>query len=292
MSIPESQLEKWSAQGAVTGAQQTLESIVAALSSHIWPVDASYRVYLHGSYNNATNIRADNDVDVVVELDSTFRSETSGLSSAEVVRYNQDRSAAAYGWQEFRAEVFAALVDFYGLTTVTQRTRTIRVRTPHLVARVVPAIQYRKYLQYCQEACDYVQGIAFYLPAQARWLVNYPESHLNNGVAKDWRTGGRYKETVRIFKNACAHLYNRGHIDARIAPSYFLECMLYNVPDSRFAERRQQTYLNVLSAIVNGDRDRFQCQDEQRPLFGETPEQWSERSALRLTGILIDLWGR
>jgi hypothetical protein len=45
MSVPESQLQTWSNQGAITTAQSTHTSIRNALSAYNWPVDVSYNIY-------------------------------------------------------------------------------------------------------------------------------------------------------------------------------------------------------------------------------------------------------
>ena len=85
MPIPESQLETWSHQGAVTTAKQTHESIRKALNPHTWPTGVKYEVYLQGSYKNTTNIRGDSDVDVVAQLNSTFQHDLSELSDYQKI---------------------------------------------------------------------------------------------------------------------------------------------------------------------------------------------------------------
>jgi hypothetical protein len=72
MSVPESQLQTWSNQGAITTAQSTHTSIRNALSAYNWPVDVSYNIYLQGSYRNSTNFRGDSDEDVIVEVTSVY----------------------------------------------------------------------------------------------------------------------------------------------------------------------------------------------------------------------------
>jgi tRNA nucleotidyltransferase (CCA-adding enzyme) len=84
MGIPESQLQTWSHQGAVTTAKTTHESIRNALAANTSPIrDKSYEVYLQGSYKNTTNIRGDSDVDVVAQLNSTFQDDLSALPLAQ-----------------------------------------------------------------------------------------------------------------------------------------------------------------------------------------------------------------
>ena len=75
--IPESQLEIWAKQGATVTAKATHESIRNALESNDSPIkdrikSGGVEIYLQGSYKNDTNIRGDSDVDLVVELNTTF----------------------------------------------------------------------------------------------------------------------------------------------------------------------------------------------------------------------------
>src|SRR4029450_1975896 len=73
MAIPTTQLDTWSHQGAIATAQATHVSVRAALShaqSLIRTHD--YEVFLQGSYRNATNIYAESDVDIVVQLKETL----------------------------------------------------------------------------------------------------------------------------------------------------------------------------------------------------------------------------
>lgn len=104
MPIPESQLETWSHQGAVTTAKATHESIRNALTASTSPVrqlvaNGSVNIYLQGSYKNDTNIRGDSDVDIVVELNSIYYS---NLSEAE--KQLLALTTATYNWHHFRAD--------------------------------------------------------------------------------------------------------------------------------------------------------------------------------------------
>ena len=52
MTIPESQLETWSHQGAATKSAETHRSVRAALAAHTWPTGMGHHEYLQGSYPN------------------------------------------------------------------------------------------------------------------------------------------------------------------------------------------------------------------------------------------------
>ncbi|CEK15356.1 nucleotidyltransferase domain-containing protein [Chthonomonas calidirosea] len=305
MPIPESQLEIWSRKGADTTAKRTHESIRKALQQCERLKSKDFEVYLQGSYKNDTNIRGNSDVDIVVQLNSTFRDNLSeeqkgGFSSTD----------ATYGWNEFRSDVLMALRDYYaeplcyrllGLLLdgrfrdwdkVRERRKCLKVQTQYLPADAVVCIQYRKYPPSPRDTDKYTEGMTFYVQSENRWVINYPKLHYENGVRKNKNTNGLYKPTIRLFKNARTYL--RGNIAADIAPSYFLECLLYNVPDDKFGESLQKTFCNVVNWLYHwlsqANLSQFVCQNEQLPLFGNSPEQWSEDKARQFVREMIDLW--
>ena len=109
MSIPESQLETWSHQGAITTAKATHESIGKALDSSEKLSQVKPEVYLQGSYRNSTNIRGDSDVDIVVQLNSTFQYDITVLLESERKLFEQSYSSATYSLQNF---VYLSIILF------------------------------------------------------------------------------------------------------------------------------------------------------------------------------------
>src|SRR3989442_11221434 len=102
LTITESQLETWSHSGAVVTAQATHESVRKALVEGILRErQIDYEVYLQGSYRNTTNIRGDSDVDIVAQLNSSFRSDTSQLPESESAAWQAAYRDSTYGWTEF-----------------------------------------------------------------------------------------------------------------------------------------------------------------------------------------------
>ena len=51
--------------------------------------------------------------------------------------------------------------------------------------------------------------MTFYVPAENRWVINYPKLHYKKGVEKNQNTDGKYKPTVRMFKNVRTYLIDR-----------------------------------------------------------------------------------
>ena len=93
-----------------------------------------------------------------------------------------------------------------------------------------------------------------------------------------------------MFKNIRNHLEKNYYLPDSLAPSYFLECLLYNVPDRKFGGSFQDTFCNVINWLVEANFNDFVCQNEQSSLFGDTPEQWSIHQAKEFIQNLVRLW--
>jgi len=280
MPIPESQLETWSHQGAISTAKATADSIKNALNSYTnWPQGVEFEVYLQGSYKNDTNIRGDSDVDVVAQLNSTFYS-----NLLQDQKRTLNLSPASYGWSEFRADALRALRGYYGQSVVIEGNKSIKVKASNgrLPADVVVAAQYKRYKTVSHY--DYVEGMCLWARNDNRQIINYPKIHYDNGVSKHPSTNKWYKPVVRLFKNA------RAYIQGDSTPSYFLECILFNVPNEKFGQSYQATFCNVVNWLNEIDMTNFVCQNGQSRLFGTTPEQWNSVHAKRFVGNLISLW--
>ena len=181
--------------------------------------------YLQGSYRSDTNIVGNSDVDVALELKSSTYYDTSSLSYYEQGLVDASYGPASYDWNDFRRETLKALEAGFGREVVSQGNKSIKLRSdpPMLAADVVVCAEHRRYTS----RFSYVEGITLLALQDRRWIVNYPKEHYKDGAAKSSRTWDRFKRTVRMFKNARNHLESTGRIRADLAPSYFVECLLY-----------------------------------------------------------------
>ena len=248
----------------------------------------TYDFYLQGSYRNDTNIRGDSDVDVVLELNSAFKHDTSSLSPYDKDRQLADFQPATHDWNDFRREALKALEGGFSSRMVGQSNKSIKLKAdpPRLAADVVVCMEHRRYTSYS----SYVEGITFWALRDKRWVVNYPKEHYKNGAAKSSRTRDRYKRTVRMFKNARNHMEDSGKISTDLAPSYFVECLIYNAPDSAFQPGFQETYSSIVNWMVQSSLDGLKCQNGQQLLFGPSAEQWSVSKAKTFVSQLVSLW--
>lgn len=289
MAIAESQLTAWSNQGATTSSAATYSSIKAALDAHKWPSGIEYEVYLQGSYPNATNIRGNSDVEVVVEMTSPFYS---NLTEAQWSAHGIVRGQHSYS--DLRREVLAALQSYYGASKVDAtgpNAISVTADGARLKADVLPCVTYRRYTNGA-----YIAGIKFWSKQTNEGKINYPKVHIDNGSAKNSKTAtnGWYKPSVRIFKNARERVINNSDELRKRYPSYFIECLFYNVPNAKFGSTYCDTYVNAVNflskSLSNGAGQQFTTQNGQQLLFGPASTQWSLTSAQQFVASLANLW--
>jgi hypothetical protein len=262
MGIPETQLAVWSLQGATTRANETYESVRAALGSLR---AGSTETYLQGSYANGTNIRADGTVDVVVQLNAP--------------------TADPFTYAAFRREILSVLRSRYHLSTVGEGKLSLKVRDQEtrLPADIVVGLK-------CVDPRE-CEGIWLTTPDGAQ-VINYPKQHIGNGARKDDETGGWYRRAVREFKNVRDHLIKDGILEKGAAPSYFLECLIYNVPSEKFGPTHQDTFCNCVNWLMEADLPSLKCQNGRQDIFNSNGSRWKAESARKFLEAVGDLWSR
>ncbi|MDP2998446.1 MAG: nucleotidyltransferase [Bryobacterales bacterium] len=276
LAISEPQFDMWSHQGAVDSSKRTYASVQCALGqSQRLPLH-NYDIFLQGSYGNDTNIRSDSDVDVLVTLNDAFRQDVSQLTPSELFLYNSSFSTATYAFPQFRKDVLDQLTAYYGKTLVTEGKNSIKLKpaSGRLGADVIVCLDYRRYIRFNGlHDQSFVQGIAFDRTDGVS-IINYPKLHSANCTAKNKATSGWFKPTVRIFKNMRRRLVDAGVLEQGVAPSYFIECMVYNVPNECFGRNYQSTILDAMVWISKAATSKVVCANAQTYLFGDRPEQW------------------
>lgn len=301
MAIPESQLQTWAKQGATVTAKATHESIRNALQSEKSPIkdrisNGSVEVYLQGSYKNDTNIRGDSDVDLVVELNTAFGHNAHELPVDQKQLHDLAYDNASYDWENLRSDVIKALNSYYESRYVDDtgnKSLKLLAAPGRLKADIVPVVRFRKYRYFLgTDNFKSERGIKFYHRATKKAIINFPHHHFNNGKDKnsESRTNGWFKPTVRILKNARSYLIDNNILSNETAPSYFLQSLIYNVPDNLFGSSYNDTVFNVLKYLYEKPVSNFQCQNGLHPLFGETTEQWNEPNAVLTIQKLVELW--
>lgn len=207
---------------------RALRMVMSAIDA--WPAfsGVSKRIYAKGSYANSTNVRLDSDVDIAVQNGECLYFDYNGCEQAPgetATPYRGEWTPALW-----RSEVLAALKAMFPNEVSGSGTVAITI-DEHDGTRpdidVVPCFDYVRY-DSSDMAWQHTGSKVF--PTSGLPIVNYPQQQLDRGTAKNGRTSGRYKRFVRALKSAENQLVADGIIDG--LPSYFMECLVWNVPDS------------------------------------------------------------
>jgi hypothetical protein len=76
-------------------------------------------------------------------------------------------------------------------------------------------------------------------------------------------------------------MVDEGMIAADTAPSYYIEGMLWNVPDGKFGGSYVDSVCNCLNWILQTDRTKLKCANEQYWLLGAVTSSGDMTSATR-----------
>lgn len=186
-------------------------------------------------------------------------SDTSALNDDERQRHSNEFSAAAYQYEDFKRDVLAWLKVKFG-SDVEQGKKAIRIPANNN-RRDVDVLVCARHLQYGATRAHFNDGIMF-RTTDNQEIVNYPKQHLQNCTTKHQATSNRFKANVRILKNMRNRMIDIGFLKDGVAPSYFLEGMLSNVPNASFANSFQSTFESYMSWLNNCNKPDLTCAND------------------------------
>lgn len=265
MPISEAQLETWSHQGSISQSKATYDIIRAVLNDKGSPYSHyNYDIFLQGSYGNDTNVWADSDVDVVIRLSSIYYYDDSQLNDQEKQNLQSGFvPGGAYSFTKFKADVLKWLrTNFGGTVQEGKKAIFIPGNGVRRDADVMVCVDHRNYLSFNTAGTPvYSEGICFWTTENIK-IVNYPKQHSANCTIKHQATSSRFKGNVRVIKNMRNRMIEKGFIRDGIAPSYFLEGMLWNVPNGHFTSRYQEALINYMGWLDSCDKGNLCCAND------------------------------
>jgi len=237
------------------------------------------QIFPQGSYRNRTNVRAESDVDICVCCSgSVYFDIPAGTTPAQFSL----TVPAPYSYEQFRADVGAALMAHFGPSSVKQGSKAfdIHENTYRVSADAVPVFEYWNFLQL--GAPPQRLGTGFH--SGGNRIINYPEQHYANGVAKNEATGRRFKAIVRILKRLRFALSDAGVVSAKGMASYAIESMVWNVPSPRFGGATLRDDLRSVILYLSNEAEEGKASNTWtevngiKPLFGPS-QPWTREQA-------------
>ncbi len=294
MPIPESQLETWSHQGSITQSSNTYNTIKSVLEASTTPyAGKNFKVFLQGSYGNDTNIYAESDVDIVIRLDDCFQSDLTRLTEGEKAAYKSTFRDATYTHVDFKRDVLSVLSQQYGdAVSAGDKAIAIDANGSRRKTDVIVAVQFRRYLKFrSSDDSEYVEGICFW-NGKGKQIANYPKQHSANLTTKHQNTSEWFKPMARVFKNMRSRMVDDGLIKAGVAPSYYIEGLLYNVPTEKLTSNFQNCVVNTLNWYrLEASKTDLVCANEQYYLLRDGYHTcWTQMNCDAFVEAAVKLW--
>lgn len=246
-------------------------------------------VFTQGSYRNRVNVRQNSDVDIgVLCLDTYFPEYPDDNVKAQLA---ESFIPATYMYATFKQELEDALVSRFGRPAVKRGNKAfdIKANTYRVEADVAAFFEHRRYTS----VTHYHSGVEM-IPDDRNPLMirNWPEQHYSTGTSKNNSTARRYKRVVRILKSLSNEMATNKIQSAQQTPSFLIECLVYNAPNSAFDyPTYRQMVRAVLATLFNDTRNDSTCNEwgevsELKYLF-RASQPWTRQGANK---FLSDAW--
>ena len=222
-----------------------------------------FSISLQGSYGNDTNVWKDSDVDIIIRLNQSFYSDLSRLEQGAKGNFDSTYLDVQYGFSEFRTQVITWLTKHFG-TDVKPGKKAIFIKgnNGRRDADVLVCAKLRRYRKGSTGTDDqHDEGICFFLQDKTR-VINFPEQHRDNCTTKHQNSEEWFKKVVRVYKNMRNRMVEEGYLAEGVAPSYFIEGMLWNVPNSAFGVSFEDSFVNSFNWLNNSDKTQLACAND------------------------------
>jgi hypothetical protein len=247
----EEKFQTWAA-GPGKSESDRIENAVTAIrkamdaNAKLGPIT---KVYVQGSYRNRVNVRQESDVDIgVLYTGLGFY----GHYPEGTTRETFGNVVGPYSYSEFKEEVAKALVARFGADGVHRGEKAfdIHPNSYRVDADVVPVFKHRRY----SADGTFKTGVTLFSD-KGQEIINWPEQlledwplqHYEEAVTKNEETERRYKRVVRILKKLRAVMEEAGIESAKAIPGFWIECMVYNVPNDRFFH---STWDEIITRVI------------------------------------------
>lgn len=227
-------------------------------------------MFAQGSYRNRTTVPRDSDVDICVMARGVFMSSWDWVEAnasseriEELQREAEIRSITDYDFPTYKNEVEAALVDHFERAFVKRGDKAfdIHENTYRVESDCLAAWKYRNWRRNSFGRLESVDGVTFQTD-KGVWIENYPDQQFERGEIKHALTAKHYRSVVRILKNLRNEMADEGNKAAEPIPSFLIECLVWNVPNSVFGNRTWYVELReALRTIYLATEDDERCKE-------------------------------
>ena len=186
-------------------------------------------IFLQGSYKRDTAIYTINDVDIVVLCTNLYHPPSNGLGQS----YSRDDIFSIVAQAIMANDLYKDKVRY------TATSKCIKVMTS-VRLDVLPVV--------CHKGHNNVkhEPVIMYHPDYAKWVKTYARYHQIRCSEKNAITNGNFIPVIKILK----HLRDNTQGLSDLAPSFYIECLLYDISNNRYGNPLALAIAQVLVDIA------------------------------------------
>ena len=262
----------------------------ARVAPYFNPEDVT--IYLQGCYACKTNTRFQSKLEIIVELAKTREF---------------DYETMKYGDMKFRDNFFIDFEHYFDvkrfrdvLTDELSKILQIKVKqgTTTIIVPAFGNLQHSidifpcfKYKFFRPEGGSVRAKLVYDQKLEEHFLM-FTNLHAVNGNLKDTMTQGNFKRMVRLLKNLVA-ISARENSIIHFVRGYYIECLLYNVPNEMYLSKDGKllsVFLKVINWLNFANLDEFICQNQIWSLWGNADGFWYQSAARQLINDVIEFY--
>ena len=254
------------------------------------PNDVS--IYLQGCYPSKTNTKFQSKIEVIVELAKTREYDYNTMTRTDMkMRDNFFIDFEHYFDVKHFSEVLADALGQILRINVTMGTTTILIPAFGNLQHAIDIFPCFKYKFFRPEGGS-IRGKLVYDQKLDEHFLMFTNLHAVNGDLKDTMTRGNFKRMVRLFKNLVAISARENNI-IHFVRGYYIECLLYNVPNEMYLAQDGEllsVFLKVINWLNFANMDDFVCQNQIWSLWGNADGFWYQGAARQFINDVIEFY--
>lgn len=254
------------------------------------PEDVS--IYLQGCYACKTNTRFQSKIEIIVEVNKTIDFDYNTMIRTDMkmredffIDFNH-----VFTVKRFK-EVLANELRKILKIKATLGPTTIFIPAFDDLQHAIDIFPCFKYKYFRPEGGSIRCKLVYDQRLEEHFLM-FTNLHTVNGNLKDSMTQGNFKRIVRLVKNLVA-ISGREDGNIHSVRGYYIECLLYNVPNEMYLTtdgKLLSVFLKVINWLNFANLDDFVCQNQIWSLWGNADGFWYQHAARQFINDLIEFY--
>lgn len=249
-------------------------------------------IYLQGCYACKTNTRFQSKIEVIVELSKTREYDYETMQPQDMkMRDNFFIDFDHYFDVKRFKDVLSDEIEKLLKIKVRKNLTTILIPTFGKMQHSIDVFPCFKYKFFRPEGGSIRAKLVYDQKLEEHFLM-FTNLHTVNGDLKDSMTQGTFKRMVRLVKTLAAISAREDNIIHTVR-GYYIECLLYNVPNEMYYTRDgklMSVFLKVINWLNFANLDDFVCQNQIWSLWGNADGFWYQSAARQFINDLIEFY--